>query len=49
MTVGDDQYANGGRQKYEAMSEAELRHELIEELLDVIAYACMIGIKVVDR
>ena len=49
MTVGDEQYANGGRQKYEAMSEAELRHELIEELLDVIAYACMIGIKVVDR
>ena len=49
LTVGDDQYSNGGRQKYEAMSEAELRHELIEELLDVINYACMIAIKVIDR
>ena len=49
MTVGDDNYANGGRQKYEAMSEAELRHELVEELLDVINYACMIAIKVIDR
>lgn len=49
MTVGNEQYSNGGRQKYEAMSEAELRHELVEELLDVIAYASMIAIKVIDR
>ena len=46
--VGNDQYSSSSGQRFEAMSEEELRHELVEELLDVINYVCMIAIKVVD-
>lgn len=49
LGVGAEQYDEGGRQKFEDMSEPELRQELIEELLDVVVYASMLALKVAAR
>lgn len=47
--VGADQYDTGRGQKFEQLSEEQLRRELIEELIDVINYAAMLAVKVAAR
>lgn len=49
LGVGAEQYDDGKGQRFERLTEDELKRELIEELLDVVVYACMIGIKVAAR
>lgn len=43
--VGQKQYFDGQRQRFEVFSGAELIDETLDELADVVNYAVMLGVK----
>lgn len=43
--VGDQQYSEGGRQKFEYMELSELLTWALEEVDDAVVYAAMLGIR----